>query len=60
METGAGNKTVYVQARDNAGLISEKISDTINLITTSDSLAPVTSITLSGSQNSLGVYTSDV
>jgi hypothetical protein len=60
METGAGNKTVYVQARDNAGLVSEKISDTINLITTSDSLAPVTSITLSGSQNSLGVYTSDV
>jgi hypothetical protein len=60
LETGAGNKTVYVQARDNADLVSEKFSDTINLITTGDSLAPMTSITLSGSQNSLGVYTSDV
>jgi len=60
LETGAGNKTVYVQARDNAGLVSEKFSDSINLITTGDSVAPVTSIALSGSQNSLGAYTSDV
>jgi hypothetical protein len=60
LETGAGNKTVYVQARDNAGLVSEKFSDTINLITSGDSLAPVTSITFSGSKNSLGAYKSYV
>jgi len=60
LETGAGNKTVYVQVRDNAGLVSEKFSDTINLITTGDSLAPVTSITFSGSKNSLGAYKSYV
>ncbi len=60
LETGAGNKTVYVQVRDNAGLVSEKFSDTINLITTGDSVAPVTSITFSGSKNSLGAYKSYV
>jgi len=60
LESGAGNKTVYVQARDNAGLVSEIFADNINLITTGDSLAPVTKISLSGKKNSLGVYTSDV
>jgi len=60
LETGAGNKTVYVQVRDNAGLVSEKFSDSINLITTGDSVAPVTSIAFSGSKNSLGAYKSYV
>ena len=48
LEAGAGTKTVYVQFRDNAGLISEIFTDTINLITNQDSLAPVTKISLSG------------
>ena len=60
LETGAGNKTVYVQARDNAGLVSEIFSDTIGLITTGDSLPPVTKITVSGKKDSSGVYTSTV
>ena len=60
LETGAGTKTVYVQARDNAGLVSEPFSDTINLVTTEDSVAPVTKLTVNGKQNSLGVYTSAV
>jgi len=41
-------------------LVSEKFSDSINLITTGDSVAPVTSITFSGKQNSLGAYKSYV
>ena len=60
LETGAGDKAVYVQARDNAGLVSEIFSDTISLITTGDSLPPVTKITLSGKKDSSGVYTSTV
>ena len=59
LETGAGTKTVYVQARDNAGLVSETFSDTISLITTGDTLPPVTKITVSG-KDSGGVYTSTV
>ena len=60
LEAGAGTKTVYVQFRDNAGLVSETLTDTINLITNQDSLAPVTKISLSGKKTSLGTYTSDV
>ena len=60
LEAGAGTKTVYVQFRDNAGLVSETFKDTINLITNQDSLAPVTKISLSGKKTSLGTYTSDV
>ncbi len=59
LETGAGDKTVYVQARDNAGLVSEIFSDTISLITTGDTLPPVTKVTVSGKQSG-GVYTSTV
>ena len=60
LEAGAGTKTVYVQFRDNAGLVSETFTDTINLITNQDYLAPVTKISLSGKKTSLGTYTSDV
>jgi hypothetical protein len=60
LEAGAGTKTVYVQFRDNAGLVSETFKDTINLITNQDSLAPVTKISLSGKKTSVGTYTSDV
>ena len=59
-ETGAGTKTVYVQVRDNAGLVSEPFSDTINLVTTRDSIAPVTKILMSGKKGSSGIYTSAV
>ncbi len=59
LETEAGSKTVYVQTRDNAGLVSGTFSDTINLITTGDILPPVTKITVSG-RDSSGVYTSTV
>lgn len=60
LETGAGNKTVYIQARDNAGLVSEMFSDTINLITARDSIPPVTEIAVSGKKDRFGVYTSTV
>ena len=60
MEAGAGTKTVYAQARDNAGLVSETFTDTINLITDQDSLAPETKISLSGKKGAKDVYTSDV
>jgi hypothetical protein len=60
MTSGGGMKTVYVQARDNAGLVSEPFSDTINLITTKDSAAPATKITVNGEKNTQGVYTSAV
>ena len=60
LETGAGNKTIYVQARDNAGLVSETFTDTINLITTGDSTPPVTEIAISGKKDTSGVYTSTV
>jgi len=60
LETGAGTKTVYVQARDNAGLVSEPFSDTINLVTGGDSVAPVTKIFVNGKKDSSGVYTSVV
>ena len=60
LETGAGPKTVYVQARDNAGLLSEPFSDTINLIITGDSIAPVTKIIVNGKKDSSGVFTSAV
>ena len=59
LETGAGTKTVYAQARDNAGLVSEIFSDTINLITTGDTIPPVTKVTVSGKESG-GVYTSTV
>jgi hypothetical protein len=57
-ETGAGIKTVYGQVRDNAGLVSEPFSDTINLVTTKDSLPPVTKILVNGKKDTSGVYTS--
>ncbi len=60
IETGAGTKTVYFQVRDNAGLVSESFSDTINLVTTGDSVAPVTKILVNGKKDSSGVYTSAV
>jgi len=60
LETGAGNKTIYVQARDNAGLVSETFTDIINLITTGDSTPPVTEIATSGKKDTSGVYTSSV
>jgi hypothetical protein len=60
LETGAGNKTIYVQARDNAGLVSETFTDIINLITTGDSTPPVTEIATSGKKDTSGVYTSTV
>ncbi len=60
LEVGAGTKKVYAQFRDNAGLVSEIVTDTINLITNQDSLAPVTKLSLSGKKNSLDTYTSDV
>ncbi|MCJ7613488.1 hypothetical protein MUO71_01810 [Candidatus Bathyarchaeota archaeon] len=60
LEAGAGTKTVYVQFRDNAGLVSETLTDTINLIANQDYLAPETKISLSGKKTSLGTYTSDV
>ncbi|MFX1342734.1 MAG: OmpL47-type beta-barrel domain-containing protein, partial [Promethearchaeota archaeon] len=59
LETGAGTKTVYVQARDNAGLVSEIFSGTISLVTAGDVIPPVTKITVSGKQ-SAGAYTSTV
>ncbi len=60
IETGAGTKTVYFQVRDNAGLVSAPFSDTINLVTTGDSIAPVTKIYVSGKKDLSGVYTSAV
>jgi len=60
LETSAGTKTVYFQVRDNAGLVSEPFSDTINLVTTRDSITPVTKIFVNGKKDSLGVYTSAV
>jgi hypothetical protein len=60
LDTGSGNKTVYVQVRDNAGLVSATFTDTVNLVTTGDSVPPETVIELRGSQEPLGVYTSEV
>ena len=60
LESGGGAKTVYVQAKDNAGLVSEAFSDTINLIITQDNTPPTTKIIVSGRQNSQGTYTSAV
>jgi hypothetical protein len=60
LDTGSGNKTVYIQARDNAGLVSATFTDTVNLVTTGDSVPPETVIDVSGSQESIGVYTSEV
>lgn len=60
LDTGSGNKTVYVQVRDNAGLVSATFTDTVNLVTTGDSVPPETVIDVSGSQESIGVYTSEV
>lgn len=60
LEAGAGTKTVYAQVRDNAGLVSETFTDTINLITDQDSIAPETKISLSGKKGSNDVYTTDV
>ena len=60
LESGGGTKTVYAQARDNAGLISEPFSDTINLVTAMDITAPVTKIVVNGKQAPQGIYTSPV
>ena len=60
LKTGSGSKTVYVQVRDNAGLVSEPFSDTINLVTTGDSVSPVTKILVNGKRDPSGIYTSAV
>lgn len=60
LDSSSGTKTVYAQARDNAGLISEPFSDTINLVTAMDTMAPVTKIVVNGKQTPEGIYTSPV
>lgn len=60
LNTGSGNKTVYVQVRDNAGLVSSTFTDSVNLVTTGDSVSPETVIELRGSEEPIGVYTSEV
>jgi len=54
--TGDGTKTVYVQFKDNAGLISQSFFDVIIL----DTARPATTISLSGVLGNNGWFTSDV
>ncbi len=60
LSAGQGIKTVYVQIRDNAGLVSETFSDDITLNSAQDTQPPTTKILINGKQDSLAVYTSPV
>jgi hypothetical protein len=56
LNAGQGIKTVYAQIRDNAGLVSETLSDDISLNAGQDKQPPTTKILINGKQDSSAVY----